>query len=67
MRLKFHFPLHSMEDTNVTFYAKAFDENGTALDTSGVQWKLVYDFNSSEGNNSNMAQYFESSIFHSRR
>ncbi len=50
-------------DTNVTFYAKAFDENGTALDTSGVQWKLVYDFNSSEGNNSNMAsisnpQYF---------
>ena len=50
-------------DTNVTFYAKAFDENGTALDASGVQWKLVYDFNSSEGNNSNMAsisnpQYF---------
>ena len=44
-------------DTNVTFYAKAFDENGTALDTSGVEWKLVYDFNSSEdNNNSNIAQ-----------
>ncbi|MFL2913994.1 MAG: immunoglobulin-like domain-containing protein [Opitutales bacterium] len=41
-------------DSNYTFFAKAFDENGTALDASGVQWKLVYDFNSSDGNNSNL-------------
>ncbi|MFL2927326.1 MAG: immunoglobulin-like domain-containing protein [Opitutales bacterium] len=42
-------------DHNFTFRARAYDGNGTMLTTEGVTWSIELDFNSSEGNNSNVA------------
>ena len=42
-------------DHNFTFRVRAYDENGTQLTTEGVTWLMELDFNSSEGNNSNIA------------
>jgi hypothetical protein len=42
-------------DHNFTFRARAYDENGIELTTEGVSWSIELDFNSSEGNNSNIA------------
>lgn len=39
-----------------SFKAQVFDSDGTELDASQVAWKVVLDFNSSEGNNSNILQ-----------
>jgi hypothetical protein len=40
---------------NMTFSAKGYDRNGTLLDTDDIQWKLEFDFNSTEGNLTKLA------------
>jgi hypothetical protein len=37
------------------FNAIAYDQNGNLLDTSGVNWQLIFDFNATEGNQSKVA------------
>ncbi len=50
-------PISSSEagDLNMTFSAKGYDRNGTLLDTDDIQWKLEFDFNSTEGNLTKLA------------
>ena len=45
----------TLGDSNFTFRARAYDENGTIISTDSVQWALELDFNSSDGNNTNIA------------
>jgi hypothetical protein len=44
------------EEVANVFRAQVFEANGTEIDASNVNWRVSLDFNSSEGNNSNIVQ-----------